>query len=576
MAAPHLLARFDDFSGGELGLLSPRKSPRNMWTGQNCVVFPDRSIGPRFGTVRFVASGAISDAGVHLVGWTPYGSTTFGRVWFLDYDGKVAWENVADFRSVGASWTAFTGSPVAGAGAGNAFDYWNARDARTYLVGTDTQVSRLEHDLGTVTDPIDANAPKGRAICQYGQRMFVGAASAAGGGARTVYRVRYSAAGDFTSWPDTNYFDLPYQSEILALKPQRDHMVIVQSSGHHWIYTGTPGVNENLREAASWSQVVDVNNQVEGSIASLLAQGWGRTNRGELWYAPAWRRRPTSFDGAVPRSIDHLTTQTLGSSSYTKPSPVVAGDGPDDLVIVNAGSGDTTAGSYPGGVQTLQRVDGAWTQHVLYFGKDAGTEAPGTVHAACQGPFGSVFYAVFYVAATGTECEIFWHEACPTGPPLLDNNDSGLPRNIQSTRDDYLSYGGAATGIAFESFFTTCDIDARGGGELTPHHVDVKFTAVNTGDTTNTCHFEVQVVRRDVFEQPTATGTLAPAATTAIAWDLAAASVHATVGSETQFRKRFSVNAGRVGSFAVKISEIRGVKIDEIAVYGIGEPARMP
>lgn len=568
-----LLARFDDFSGGEFGLGSPAKSPKSMWTGVNVQAYPDRSIGPRSGIIRLVANaGGTLPTGFHRIGWTKAAaSETHGRVFWIGHGGTVKYALCHNLDGTTGEW--FSYGSITGGGATHTFGSVNVRPERTYAVGTNQGVFRINHDSNTLTTYTFSGGgtavPTGRCMALYGQRLYVGGAYWNGTGAD--YRVHFSNANAYDTWNSLDYFDLPIQSRIVAIITQRDHLVIVQATGNIWIYSGTPGASATLRQITSWSELSDVLGYPEsGDVVSC--NEWARTNRGEIWWVPRHRAMPMRFDGGQTGGVPLLLGQSLGTGTVGV-NCAAALDGPDDIVLSVANFWPWATGPDADGLGVLVRQGGSWSRHALNTLVVA-TEDYREIQSMCQGPYGSVFFGG---ADPGGNQAIYWWQPSISAPPLFRTAGLNGPADIACTRDDYPSYGGTSSdGNDLDPCeFWTTEIDASDGGELRPRHLVVKFTAYNTGDTAYTDHFALSIIRGNVYQQPNASGTQAPSDTSTLEWSLAAASVHATVGGSQTYTLKKSFDPGRCSSFQVRVSGIRGVKIDEISVYGDVEPPRV-
>lgn len=225
---------FDDFSGGDFGLLGSWHAPKGSFTGQNVLVYVDGSIGPR------AAAKALALTGVAASEARTTGISAAGEVWFLANNGTVY-----SFDPVfpGALFT-YTGtvSPVS-SGVAVPID-----DTRSLLSVQTSKVYVVDHDAGTVT--AIAPSPTGRALTMYGERA-VGCGYSGSGVGNRLY---YSNAGDATTWPAANYIDVGDKgTNIVGLYTLRDALVIAKSptsgsKGEWWVLTGVPGVNETLRK----------------------------------------------------------------------------------------------------------------------------------------------------------------------------------------------------------------------------------------------------------------------------------------------------------------------------------------
>jgi len=581
------LAEWDDFSGGDYGLANPARAPRNMFSGLNVVPFTDGSVGPRSGTVRLVAnSGGTYETGFHRIGWTKMSSAEpLGRVWWLGYPtGNVKYGLLHQFNDAAGAWSTYTGGPISGVGSSRSFGSVNIKPERTYVVGTNTELFRINHDLNSLSTFTPGAVPKGRCIALYGQRLYVGAATLGGTGADN--RVHYSDANSFINWSATGYFDLPIESRIVAMHTQRDHLVIIQASGNIWIYSGVPGANATLRQVVSWSEHNDIVGTPETSGDLVHCNQWVRTNAGSIWWAPPLRPAPTLFDGGRVTTAERLRMamweNTAGAATLFSGAAL---DGPDDLVLDcgyyvpwdpwYSGEGDATFDGL--GILSTQchsmlirHQSGAWTRHAIYADPTA------TVNASvmCQGPYGTVLYGYNDFAGTGTDTAIWWWQPNLVQP--AEHRSTGINGlgDMASCRDNQPSYGSSPTGVPPAAQFTTTEVQAPAGQQFLVREVLVTFTAYNTGDTGYTDHFDVVLERRSAYQQPTDAVASVPADTTALSFDATASAIHATTGYGRRFTRRFSLEAGRTMAFAVTVRNLRGVKIEQITVLGTTEPAR--
>lgn len=578
------LFEWDDFSAGEFGLTNPSKAARNSFTGLNVVPLSDGSVAPRSGAVRLVAnSGGSLENGFHRIGWTKMSAAEpLGRVWWLGYPtGNVKYGLLSNFNDASGAWSTYTGGPVPGVGSSRSFGSVNTQPERTFLVGTNTELVRLNHDSNSLTTFTPGLAPKGRCIALYGQRLYVGAATLAGTGAEN--RVHYSDANAFGSWAATGYFDLPIASRIVAMHTQRDHLVIIQATGNVWIFSGVPGANATLRQVSSWSEHNDLVGTPETTGDLVHCNQWVRTNAGAIWWTPQLRPVPTQFDGGRVSTVDRLRMYPLDNTAGS--ATVYSGaalDGPDDFALDCGyypvwdpwaqGQGNETfdgAGILSSQTHSMlvRHQSGAWSRHSIFVQ----TEARPNASVMCQGPYGSVLYAYSGGAA---DSGVWWWQPSLIAP--AEHRTSGIngPGDMASCRDNQPSFGASLTGVVPAAQMTTTEAEAPAGQQWRVRELIVTFTAYNTGNAGDTCHFDVVLERRSAYQQPTDAAASVPADTTALSFDIAAASVHGTVGVGRRFTRRFAIDAGRVMAAAVTIRNMRGVKIEKITGLGAVEPAR--
>jgi len=339
---PSLLARYDDFRGGEWGRLDGDSAAANQWTGTNCLVSKSGAIYKRPGFTNLGES-SWGDYVPKALGWNPATS----KIWTITSDSGVVEVYQCNNPSGGAA--AYSGVNPVVPTSGQRFDWVDDGDIYTYVTSFGNETYRFKHDTAFVKQLGGAGvSPGGRAITIFGARLVVG------GTTLNPNRIWYSKPYDYdsgTSWPADNFIDIGRSGDTIAgLDTIRDTMIVTMADGDIYTVTGTLGTNEYVRRFTPLGY----------TGANITANTIATTQRGLMWRL---RRRPTasgtydsthdqhhpqSFDGASLRDIDTLTNW------YTETGDagvVFAAEMLDDAVFA-MGNGDF-----------LLLRDGVWTKH---------------------------------------------------------------------------------------------------------------------------------------------------------------------------------------------------------------------
>lgn len=207
---------------------------RGWWTGQNIVRGIDGSLFP-MPQPKLKSSSIVGlSSAVQNVG-SGYAS---GRVGWLKSGNQIAQSSAGTYTF---NWLTGTTANT------TAFGDTIAVGSHTYACGASSAIHDIDHVAGTVA--VLAGSPSAaQSICQYGDRLVVG------GTAANKNRVYFSAAGDPTSWPAQNYFDVGSPNiPIVAVIPCRHLLFIATSASSEvswWVLSGVPGYNDVLRRAS--------------------------------------------------------------------------------------------------------------------------------------------------------------------------------------------------------------------------------------------------------------------------------------------------------------------------------------
>lgn len=440
-----LLETYDDFRGGEFGLLGGKLAPKNAWTGRNVNVYRDGSIGPRDGLLEITPTGQANGA-IAAFG-SSAGVNGGNEIWYAQGTA------IRQFAPSAAVSAAYTGSIASGT---KVLDWVPINGfTQMYLVVPADRGYLVDHTAKTVVAL--TGSPNGRAIALYGDRLIMGASGAGN-------RLRYSDAADPNSWPALNFIDVGSDSavEIRALYVMRDFLVIVKASGETWILTGVPGVNETLRRVTPYEEGGGIFQCTRGHM----------TYDGALWsvsmhdYSPAVQR----FNGA---RWETEANQGEWSNSILQTDVLPPEYGTTELAELDEAI-------FVGNNRALLRRLGVFSRHLW--------EVSGqTIKGWCHGVgFGAVVLSTGGTA--GTPPLFFWHEVTCDKPPI----EGGGAKGRFTTTDD---------GTRAQSFFSMSDWWASKGNLIKVRHVIVDFTTYTDGGVANN-HFDVTVTPLYKWEDP--------------------------------------------------------------------------
>lgn len=554
---PLLLARFNDFSGGEYGAIGGRHARPNQFTGLNVIPYRDGSIGPRAGACVLTPSPAPT-GGVTDIGWTVPSTTPvyigtnadWGRVWWVDRAtsanvryGVIDATPGGSNHLAGGSFVAiaYGGSPIGATG--GFVSHYNAYSDHTYIVSTGAAgLNRIEHNNNNI---VNVTGPTGYAISRFGDRGVIA------GIVGNQNRVRFSAANDFTSWPTSNFIDDFSASAITDLVAQRDHLLVISSDMTHHIITGTLGVNDSVREGTNWSETVaGYGYNTPGDDFHHV----NRTHAGDAWGLTYVDRHPIHYNGTAVQILDHIFVgQNTPGVQYVDPCHMVASRGPNDFVLIG---GVDQSVNYS--LMAAAFIRGAWSLH--RFANPLGANTWPNVVNACQGPGGAVIWADKSGSTFG-----LW---APTNlqPPGTVGNDDLLTKEFYPETD----WPGVGNNATFESYFTTAEVYDTRGYEWVGRHVDVRFTSYSRGNG-SVSSFDVKLNTLDVKDGVNA--SVLAGAGTSPSWT----ETH-TASLGTTYRRRvvFDFPEARGGGLSVTFDNLKGVKIDDVLVMGtLPEDARV-
>jgi hypothetical protein len=313
---------FDNFAGGEYGILEPWRAPPGSWTGKNIVQYDNGSLGPRNGLREITLSTAIPGT-IYSAG--PYIQRTQSSLWVMVDNGGSRSIKVIDRDGVV---TSITGTPPAFTEPVESLVHENVE----YFSVCGHQTYKIAAGAWTAIP----NSPGTRCFTKYGERFLAagGDASPKGpsGSLSPANRIWYSAPDDPEDWPSLNFIDV--FGSIVGLFPQRSHLVVITTEGW-WIITGVPGVNDTLRrqnrsEFPTWPTQATV---IEPSMNLAYVHGSLQERDGETEGEIATHSLGV-FSGTTVEYASHIPFGSGQNILTTPPTyEAVTLRGPEDLLV---------------------------------------------------------------------------------------------------------------------------------------------------------------------------------------------------------------------------------------------------
>lgn len=361
----HLLGVFSDFSKGNAGWVDKTKVGPGFWLGEQVQAFRDGSVGPRAGLLDLGVTG-LPGGGPTLYGLGylhPVIAGDIDYVWLHLNNGigRVPVYNTSGRLLLAQAYTAAAGT-FAAVPAGDALGDHVEYSPSITLIQVDGDktyyVDWLDGANGTI-HPIAAS-PSGAHLEIYNEFLIVS------GGPGNSNRLRFSAPGDFTTWPAANFIDISggltgtatEQPKITAIKRMRDSLIAWTSIGQVFIITSIS------QDAATW-RIREL--QPGDHMSGPRGMGPVRDHSGQIWYTrrttmpvpgdeafDAHSAVPISFDGA---SRNEELTQAgwlrQPSTDNDSISRITGAAGRDELSFALMG---------PQGRALVNR-QGAWSRH---------------------------------------------------------------------------------------------------------------------------------------------------------------------------------------------------------------------
>lgn len=328
---PELIASWSDFSGGHWGARGPRNAKDNQWGGANMLLCRDGGLMP-----------------VTASRWLQITSASLGAVWGMFYawgvDGKVYYLQ----QTAASTFTVYRFTPDPGAaisqtsvgtitGVAEMDADFVAVGSTIYMTISGDYTYSINTNAGTLTKLTGAtygDAPAGRAICLYGDRLLVGGVDDVRFGT-VPNRIVFS--GDDTNndptvrtaWETLNYFDIGADdAQITALLPIRDYLVVMTADQQVWVVTGVPGTTAAARRVYGFHKG---SGAVENFQAAHCAVDPSQIR---VWFYDHTYRAPSRFNGATVQRTPEFGTPTADRvASATLEGPLTMLGGPDEYMV---------------------------------------------------------------------------------------------------------------------------------------------------------------------------------------------------------------------------------------------------
>lgn len=362
-----VLAEWSDFSGGHWGALGPAKAKPNQWGGYNMLPTRQGGLAPVNASRKLDLNATIN-------------GKVWGPHWAWGADGRVYYVQQAGTQTSVSRLYRFSPDPASLPNAiatTTSYSFVPTTDPDWVNVGTTVYVTfygQKSYAINTATNAASlltgayGDAPAGRCMCLYGERLLVGGISDARFG---VHANRIHFSGDDTgndptvrtAWEDLNFFDIgASNSFICGLYTIRDFVVAVTEDQQMWLLTGTPGSTLSARRVYGF-------NKASGGLASFLpTHAQVDPSQTKLWMFDHAVRAPVRFNGA---SISRLATFGVARSDR-EGDDVAEGaltmiGGPDEFiaygVAVPRSAGAHTAAGTAGDAFMLERLGGVYSLH---------------------------------------------------------------------------------------------------------------------------------------------------------------------------------------------------------------------
>lgn len=364
-----ILAEWSDFSGGNWGNLGPERAKDNQWGGINVMLDRQGNLAPVCAARPLKISGMPSSiiVGMH---WA-WGSddrvylmasnvtATFSLHIYRFHPSATATQTVQVVGNVGVMGQIYNPDFVIVNDTLYVTRYGTSA-AGTYAIDTAAgTTTRLTGSYG--------NAPGGRAICAYGERLVVGGISDARFGV-VANRIVFSGDDtgnnptDRTAWETLNYFDVgPTDRLIAGLYATRDYLTVVMEDQTVWIVTGTLGTDAVARRMSGY-------NAGSGGLRNFKATaGVVDPSQLRVWMYDGTSFTLNRFNGASlaqMKDFGNSARDRTGSGGAVFQQSdalnnVVTYGGPDEVLVAGVAIG---AGSYSGAAPyvALFRSNGAW------------------------------------------------------------------------------------------------------------------------------------------------------------------------------------------------------------------------
>jgi len=460
------IVKFDDWSGGEYGVTPAWLTGPTQWTGLNCVVYENGTIGPRPG-LKAVAMTSMSSNSV-IVGMGFAGSPQSNwwtasvdqRSWALD--PTIGQWLRSDLDESGASGD-FDAVPTNIEGIETAAN-------ETYMISDEDGLYRMIHDNGPdttvhrITSFDTASTYEGQCIAKYKNWLVLADSN----------KIWFSDRDDFGNYTPTSYLTIGYGPEVAWLGWTKDALLIVMADSGIWEFRGVPGDKATVRRLYAggrhpWSFS-------PGRMCVLPND--------DVWFVPMDRDFPALWTGGSIQELSHLKIfegDYAGASNELQEVRIIPTDEDDECLVLFKTADPTTSKK-----RALLKRANTWSR-IEWDDTNSDVGALGTFAATDR-------QGLIYIAPTTA--------VGATGASLY-SYDSNLERP-GFTSDGYASTGDGTT-THFDAWFETGEWWAPEGQEVTIKNIIVDFTKYDTGaGTNNVMDFDLYALSQRDTDQPAA------------------------------------------------------------------------
>lgn len=537
--------KWDDFTGGEYGGLSPGLQSSNQWTGLNMFVYDDGRVGPRGGMETHVGSGLVAtNEEVSAVAIGNYilfhASTSSGHeICRVSRDGGSITQDVLAATSPSAwipgAW-AITGDDEVYLAV---YESILTRGGIWRYVPSTTTATSITDTAFTAGVGLGLTTYRGRMYCpEYDSNVL-----------------RYSVINDYTDWStaagdgtDSGSFVVGDDTPIVWLGVVEDQLWIMKQDQEIWAYQGVPS-RDSLRRIMPGRA---------GGTGSAYSTGLVESPH---QFAVLRNNEVVGAENAIPR-VSSISPSSV--VDYNWMLSKMRDQFSIDIGDVR-GSGACATHEMDGAVVAFEddsalgtrsffwiKRNGAWTLHEFDPGGIGGTStgSPHPFGVTCSGD--GVLWLLTSADAGGGTVEIW---PCST---LLNMNKPGDGLDYIETHEHGDEFSGATEQTAHvdDCTFQTSYYMEPSGKDMTIRRVIIEFVAFDT-NSSDTNHFDPTIELRASDDGQEQTVTLD-------SWDEA----NASATSSGSPRRHVVTPAGGIQAtmFSIKLSEIRGVAIESIRV----------
>lgn len=294
---PEVLATWDNFAGGHWGNLGPSAAPDTAFGGVNMIVANDGTVVP-VNSSRYMQLSTSINGKVWGMFWA-WGAD--GYIYYLQQAGtQTSVSRIYKFNpDIDTIPQAITTNTVF-AFVPTTDPDWVELGSTVYVTiyGQKTYVINTATNSNSILTGADGDAPAGRCIALYGDRLMIGGIST------NTNRIRFSGddsgnnTADRTAWESLNFFDIGTDGDVIVgLYNLRDYLVAVLDDQSIYLINGTPNVNLSAR------RVYGFNKGSGGLTAFLPGHGAVDPSQTRVWMFDHSIRAPVRFNGSAMSRI---------------------------------------------------------------------------------------------------------------------------------------------------------------------------------------------------------------------------------------------------------------------------------